>query len=69
MKVTLYTTGCPKCKILHKILTENNIQFNENDSVDEMQKLGFKEIPKLDVDGTIYDFKDAIEWARKNGGV
>lgn len=69
MSVILYSTGCPKCNILKKILTERNIPFTENNSTDEMQDLGFKEVPKLDVDGQIYDFTNALSWARQNGGV
>lgn len=69
MSIVLYSTGCPKCNILKKILTENNIQFIENDSVNEMQQLGFQEVPKLDVNGQILDFTDALAWARQNGGI
>lgn len=69
MNVILYSTGCPKCNILKKILTEKNIAFTENNSVEEMQQLGFQEVPKLDVEGQIYDFTDALAWARQNGGI
>lgn len=69
MSVILYSTGCPKCKILKRTLSDNNIQFAEVNSVDEMQRLGFKEAPKLSVDEKIYNFKEAMSWARQNGGV
>ncbi len=66
--VILYSTGCPKCKILCKVMTENHIPFVENNSVEDMQALGFTEAPKLSVNGTIYNFTDALKWARQNGG-
>ena len=69
MNIILYSTGCPKCNVLKKTLSDRNIQFTEVNSVDEMQRLGFKEAPKLSVDGKIYSFKDAMAWARQNGGV
>ena len=69
MSIILYSTGCPKCNVLKKTLSDRNIQFTEVNSVDEMQRLGFKEAPKLSVDEKIYNFKDAIAWARQNGGI
>lgn len=68
MDVILYSTGCAKCNILKRIMTERNIKFTENNSTDEMQELGFTEVPQLSVDGKIYSFTDALAWARQNGG-
>lgn len=61
-KVILYSTGCPKCRILEKKLDMANIEYEVNDSVEEMQALGFQELPKLSINGTIYDFIDAVQW-------
>lgn len=61
-KVILYSTGCPKCRILEKKLDMANIEYDVNDSVEEMQALGFQELPKLSINGTIYDFIDAVQW-------
>lgn len=61
-KVILYSTGCPKCHILEKKLDMANIEYEVNDSVEEMQALGFQELPKLSINGTIYDFIDAVQW-------
>ena len=61
-KVILYSTGCPKCHILEKKLDMANIEYDVNDSVEEMQALGFQELPKLSINGTIYDFIDAVQW-------
>lgn len=61
-KVILYSTGCPKCLALKKKLDMCGIKYEVNDSVDEMQKMGFQELPKLSVNGIVYDFIDAIQW-------
>ena len=40
MEIILYSTNCPKCKILEKKLTEKNIKFTKNNNVIEMSELG-----------------------------
>ncbi len=62
MGIILYSTGCPKCNILKKKLSEKNIVFEENTSVDEMIEMGLMEAPALGVDGEILNFPKAIEW-------
>jgi glutaredoxin len=54
MKVKLYTTHCPKCKILEERLNEKKIKFEIIDNVEELQKMNFKTVPNLDIDGKIY---------------
>lgn len=62
MKIILYSTGCPKCKILESKLNAKNIQYDKNTDTDEMMKLGFRTVPKLKVDDEILDFGEAIKW-------
>jgi glutaredoxin len=64
-KVVLYSTGCPKCNILKKKLSERNIEFLENNDKNEMIKLNFVNVPILEVDGTRMEFKEAIEWVKE----
>lgn len=61
-KIILYSTGCPKCTVLKKKLSEHNIEFIENNNVEEMTKLGFVHVPILEVDGNRMNFKEAVEW-------
>ena len=72
MEVILYSTGCPKCKVLEKKLADKGIQFEENTDVDKMTELGFESVPILSVDGTLMDFTSAIAWlnysVNDNGG-
>ena len=62
MNVELYTTHCPKCKVLEMKLAKKNIKYTEHDNVDEMISLGFKETPILIVDGHVYTSIEAIKW-------
>lgn len=62
MTVILYSTGCPKCRVLKKKLTDKHIIFEENNSVEEMESLGLVEVPALSVDGDLLEFSKAIQW-------
>jgi hypothetical protein len=62
MNVTLYSTNCPKCKVLESKLTQHSVDFNVNHDVELMREKGFDFLPKLEVDGIIYNFKEAVEW-------
>lgn len=64
-EIILYSTGCPKCEVLKKKLSEKDIPYTENNSVDEMLALGITQVPILDNNGTLMDFKAAVEWINK----
>lgn len=66
--IVLYSTGCTNCKQLKLLLTKNNIKFSENNSVDEMIKLGFDRVPVLCVDGLNMNFDEAKKWINNNKG-
>lgn len=61
-KIILYSTGCPKCEILKKKLALTDIQFEENNSMDEMLNLGIMQVPVLKVGDEYMDFRDAVHW-------
>lgn len=63
--VKLYSTHCPKCKILTIKLQQKNINFTEIDDIAVMQSLGFKSAPMLSVDGKIMDFNKALAWVKE----
>lgn len=62
MKVILFSTNCPKCKILKLKLQQKGIHYEENNDVELMLQKGFVSVPKLEVNGVVYDFKEAVEW-------
>ena len=62
MNVVLYSTHCPKCKILETKLKQKNISYSEINDVQIMTNKGFTTVPKLEVDGSILEFKEAVDW-------
>lgn len=62
MNVILYTTHCPKCKILTQKLQANNIEYTEFTSIEGMLEKGFVNVPILEIDGIVMDFVTANNW-------
>ena len=60
--ITLYTTGCPRCKVLESKLREAGFSFGVVDNQQKIIEMGFTTVPVMTVDGTIYQFKEAVEW-------
>lgn len=65
MNIVLYSTKCPKCKVLETKLKQSNIEFEEVNDVEIMVQRGFKSAPLLEVDGVVYNFKEAVEWIKE----
>lgn len=64
-KVILYSTHCPRCKVLTMKLQQKNIAYEEVNDVEQMMAKGFKEAPKLEVNGVTMDFKEAVDWIKE----
>lgn len=62
MQVTLYSTGCPKCKVLKMKLDSKNINYDTISDVSIIISKGINAVPVLEVDGNIMDFKTAVDW-------
>lgn len=60
MSITLYSTDCPKCKILKQKLDEKNINYDICKDVNFMLSKGIKSVPMLEVDDEILSFNEAI---------
>ena len=63
--VILYSTGCPKCKVLKMKMNAKGIQYTENNSVDEMLELGIKSAPTLSVNGQMMDYMSALTYVKE----
>lgn len=61
-KIILYSTGCPKCRILEAKLKEKNINYTEVDDIEYMKTIGLKEVPWLKIDNDMLNFADAVKW-------
>lgn len=62
MAITLYSTHCPKCKILEKKLTDKHIEYSEVNDTNTMIEKGFMTVPMLVVDDKTMDFAQANQW-------
>lgn len=62
MDITLYSTGCPKCKVLKNKLDSKKITYTVDDNIDRMIEIGITTVPDLMVDGKLMNFKESIEW-------
>lgn len=64
--ITLYTTGCPKCKILEKKLEAAGVKYDvvtdEATILNVCDEIGAEFVPILEVNGQYYDFAAAIKW-------
>ena len=60
--IILYSTNCPKCKVLEQKLKSKNIEYIEFTDVNKMIEMGFSVMPMLEVDGVVMDFTTANKW-------
>lgn len=67
MKLTLYTTHCPRCQVLATKLDGAALKYQVIDDVDKIAEKGIMSVPVLEVDGKQLDFKKAVDWVN-NGG-
>lgn len=65
MKITFYTTDCPKCHVLQAKLDEKGLQYDTCNDVDLMLEKGMMSAPYLEVDGNYMDFGKAIKWVNQ----
>ena len=63
--VDLYSTGCPRCRILEKLLEEKGIAYQKHTDVDEMLSMGLHAAPALSVDGDLKEFSEAVRWIKQ----
>lgn len=62
--ITLYTIDCPKCKVLENLLQKKNLSYSVEKDMEVMKKKGFTECPKLEVNGSILGFTDAVKFVK-----
>lgn len=67
MKVTLYSTGCPRCKTLTTLLNRKNIEFELVEGEQPIIEMGYQTAPILKVDDKEMDFTKALLWIKGVG--
>lgn len=64
--VTLYSTNCPRCKVLEMKMQQKEINYTVVTDMDLMLSKGFKSAPTLETDkGEILGFKEALDWIKE----
>lgn len=58
----LYSTGCPRCKVLEKKLEAKGIEYQIENDVTKMMEKGFANVPVLVVNDEAMDFMKAVAW-------
>ena len=66
-KVILYTTHCPRCKVLAMKLDQARIKYTECEDVRVMLSKGLTQAPGLGVGDMLMDFAAAIKWINERG--
>lgn len=60
----MYTTHCPQCKVLEKMLNDKKIEYTQITDIDIMKSKGIQSVPYLEVEGELKNFKESMEWIR-----
>jgi len=63
--IILYSTDCPKCKILQEKLDMKGVTYQKVSDVEIMKQKGFMSTPMLEVDGNIMTYLEAINWIKE----
>ncbi len=66
--IILYSTGCPRCKVLETKLNQKNIKYIVCNDVREMEGKNISTVPCLEVEGEILDFGKAVKWVNSLEG-
>lgn len=66
--IILYSSHCPRCKVLEDKLAKKNISYTLFDDVQNMIELGITSVPVFEVDGVKMEFRDANKWINEHGG-
>lgn len=64
-RIILYSTGCPKCRILKKKLDEKGVNYEICSDTERMIGMGLTEVPVLEAKGDIMSFADAVKWVNE----
>ena len=61
-EIILFSSGCPKCKILESKLNQKEIKYEHITDIEIMLEKGFLSMPMLQVGETIMNFTQANTW-------
>jgi glutaredoxin len=67
--LTLFSTGCPKCRVLEQKLNKQNIAFEICDDMQEVIDKGFMSAPVLKLGDDYMDFVTAVTWLNEEAAM
>lgn len=59
--ITLYSTGCPKCNILERRLTNDKINFTISYDINKLIEMGFQNAPILQINDQFIEYGEAMK--------
>ena len=59
--IILFSTGCPKCKVLKQKLDDKKIEYEVSEDFNELIAQNLQTVPVLKIDGVYYQFSEAIK--------
>ena len=62
-EIILYSTHCPVCLQLERVLMKKGISFVLCEDMEEMKRIGLKQAPALSINGEILKAPQAMKWA------
>ena len=60
--ITLYTTHCPRCKVLKAKLDSEKLDYEVVEGEEAIREKGFVTTPLLEVDDKVLTFAEAMQW-------
>ena len=66
--IRLYSTHCPKCRVVEKKLEQAGIQYElidakgNNKVIDMLSAKGIRQMPVLEVEDKLLGFSEIIKW-------
>lgn len=65
-RIILYSTDCPRCKLVKQMLDVHNIPYTEIVNKQVILDKDFDSVPMMDVDGKIMDYSGILTWLEQN---
>ncbi len=59
-EIILFSSGCPKCKVLKQKLDDKKIKYEISEDFDELVQNNLQTVPVLKVNGEYYQFNEAV---------
>jgi len=66
--MVLYSTGCPRCKVLKMKMEKKGLNFEVSTDIQNLIDKGFQTAPALELDdGKILTFEQAVKYVNEAG--